>query len=245
MALHRFKREPALYSIPIRNLKPKKPQAKRKPSFLPLPLHTAFKEFIMANILFIDNFDSFTYNLVDEFRNLGHKVTIYRNNVSADDIVAQLNQLEDAVLVLSPGPGAPSEAGCMPELIQKVKGHTPIIGICLGHQAIVEAYGGTVAGAGDIVHGKVAMMTHNNHPVYQGLPSPFAIARYHSLVATHVSDELVVNAEVSGLVMSVVHENHKVCGFQFHPESIMTTYGQTLLANAIEWALQPITENAH
>ncbi|MBM7038456.1 aminodeoxychorismate/anthranilate synthase component II [Vibrio ulleungensis] len=194
----------------------------------------------MANILFIDNFDSFTYNLVDEFRNLGHRVTIYRNNVSASDIVKQLDALDDAVLVLSPGPGAPSDAGCMPELIQQVKGRTPIIGICLGHQAIVEAYGGTVAGAGDIVHGKVAMMTHNDHPVYQGLPSPFAIARYHSLVATHVSDELVVNAEVDGLVMSVVHENHKVCGFQFHPESIMTTYGQTLLANAIEWALQPI-----
>ncbi len=198
----------------------------------------------MANILFIDNFDSFTYNLVDEFRNLGHQVTIYRNNVSHLDIVAELEKLNDAVLVLSPGPGAPSEAGCMPALLEAVKGKTPVIGICLGHQAIVEAYGGTVAGAGEIVHGKVAMMEHNQHPIYQGLPSPFAIARYHSLVATKVTDDLVVNATVEGLVMSVVHEKHKVCGFQFHPESIMTTYGQTLLANAIEWALETAPSNA-
>jgi anthranilate synthase component II len=191
----------------------------------------------MANILFIDNFDSFTYNLVDQFRSLGHKVTIYRNNLSVAQITAALDKLENPIVVLSPGPGAPSEAGCMPELIQTLKGHTPIIGICLGHQAIVEAYGGTVAGAGEIIHGKVSMMEHQGHSIYQGLPSPLAIARYHSLVATHVPEILTVSAEVNGLVMSVVQEQDKVCGFQFHPESIMTTYGATLLSNAIEWAL--------
>ncbi|EJL9426005.1 aminodeoxychorismate/anthranilate synthase component II [Vibrio cholerae] len=191
----------------------------------------------MANILFIDNFDSFTYNLVDQFRSLGHVVTIYRNNLSADAIEQALQQLDNPVVVLSPGPGAPSEAGCMPELLQRLKGKVPMIGICLGHQAIVEAYGGVVAGAGEIIHGKVSMMEHQNHAIYRGLPSPLAIARYHSLVATQVPATLTVMAEVNGLVMSVVNEADKVCGFQFHPESIMTTHGATLLANAIDWAL--------
>ncbi|WP_181713443.1 aminodeoxychorismate/anthranilate synthase component II [Vibrio tarriae] len=191
----------------------------------------------MANILFIDNFDSFTYNLVDQFRSLGHVVTIYRNNIPADAIEQALQQLDNPVVVLSPGPGAPSEAGCMPELLQRLKGKVPMIGICLGHQAIVEAYGGVVAGAGEIIHGKVSMMEHQNHAIYRGLPSPLAIARYHSLVATQVPATLTVTAEVNGLVMSVVNEADKVCGFQFHPESIMTTHGATLLANAIDWAL--------
>ncbi|WP_261817231.1 aminodeoxychorismate/anthranilate synthase component II [Vibrio gallicus] len=191
----------------------------------------------MANILFIDNFDSFTYNLVDQFRSLGHQVTIYRNQISIDVIEQAIAAVTDPVLLLSPGPGAPSEAGNMPAIIQKFKGQVPIIGICLGHQAIVEAYGGVVAGAGDIVHGKVSMMEHSGHSTYQGLPSPFAIARYHSLVATKVTQELTVTAVVDDLVMSVVHEQDKVCGFQFHPESIMTTYGATLLENSIAWAL--------
>ncbi|MBE4580025.1 aminodeoxychorismate/anthranilate synthase component II [Vibrio navarrensis] len=191
----------------------------------------------MADIVFIDNFDSFTYNLVDQFRSLGHKVTIYRNHIPAKVIEQAIAKLEQPVVLLSPGPGAPSEAGSMPELIQRVKGKVPVIGICLGHQAIVEAYGGTVAGAGEIIHGKVSMMAHQGHVIYHTLPSPLAIARYHSLVATKVPESLTVTAEVDGLVMSVINEQDKVCGFQFHPESIMTTYGATLLANAIDWAL--------
>ncbi|WP_332398252.1 aminodeoxychorismate/anthranilate synthase component II [Vibrio metschnikovii] len=191
----------------------------------------------MANILFVDNFDSFTYNLVDQFRTLGHQVTIYRNHITAQTIEHAITQLDNPLLVLSPGPGAPSAAGCMPELLQRLKGKVPIIGICLGHQAIIEAYGGTVAGAGEIVHGKVSMMEHQQHAIYAQLPSPMVIARYHSLVATQVPDCLTITAKVDGLVMSVVHEQDKICGFQFHPESIMTTYGATLLANAIDWAL--------
>ncbi len=191
----------------------------------------------MTDIVFVDNFDSFTYNLVDQFRSLGHTVTIYRNHIPAQVIANAVRRMDRPVVVLSPGPGAPSEAGCMPKLLQILKGKVPIIGICLGHQAIVEAYGGTVSGAGEIVHGKVSMMEHQNHPVYQGLPSPMSVARYHSLVATEVPDVLSITAEVNGLVMSVVHEQDRICGFQFHPESIMTTYGATLLANSIEWAL--------
>lgn len=113
-----------------------------------------------------------------------------------------------------------------------------MIGICLGHQAIVEAYGGTVAGAGEIMHGKVSEMRYQPHAIYQNLPETLAIARYHSLVATSVTPDLTVTADVNGLVMSVVHEQDKVCGFQFHPESIMTTHGAQLLENTIEWALR-------
>lgn len=197
----------------------------------------------MANILFIDNFDSFTYNLVDQFRSLGHHVTIYRNSVDADLFEQIVTRTDNPVVLLSPGPGAPADAGSMPLIIQNLKGKVPMIGICLGHQAIVEAYGGKVEGAGEIIHGKVSMMKHDNHAIYQSLPSPLAIARYHSLVATKVTQELTITAEVDNLVMSVVNEADKVCGFQFHPESIMTTYGATLLSNAIDWALgsQPLS----
>lgn len=190
----------------------------------------------MASIIFIDNFDSFSYNLVDQFRSLGHKVTIYRNTISIETLKRTAIELENAVFVLSPGPGVPSDAGVMPELINTFKGQVPIIGICLGHQAIVEAYGGKVIGADNIVHGKVSMMHHNNHACYQSLPSPFAIARYHSLVATDIPEQLNVTAEVEGLVMSVANDKDKMCGFQFHPESIMTTHGAKLLANVIDWA---------
>lgn len=132
----------------------------------------------MANIVFIDNFDSFTYNLVDQFRSLGHSVKIYRNHIAAEVIEQAVHQLDNPVVLLSPGPGAPSEAGSMPELITRLKGQVPMIGICLGHQAIVEAYGGVVEGAGDIVHGKVSMMSHQKHATYANLPSP---ARHRSL----------------------------------------------------------------
>lgn len=187
------------------------------------------------HIVLLDNFDSFTYNLVDQFRSLGFLVTVYRNNLSAAHIEHALFEHNNSVLVLSPGPGAPTTAGCMPELIQRVKGKVPILGICLGHQAIVEAYGGKVAGAGDIVHGKAAMMTHNQHAVFGQLTSPLAVARYHSLVAIDVPATLEIIADVSGLVMAVINESDKVCGFQFHPESILTTQGAELLTHTLAW----------
>lgn len=187
------------------------------------------------HIVLLDNFDSFTYNLVDQFRSLDFSVTVYRNNLSAHHIEQALLEHNNSVLVLSPGPGAPADAGCMPELIQRVKGKTPMLGICLGHQAIVEVYGGKVAGAGDIVHGKAAMMTHNHHAVFGQLANPLAVARYHSLVATEVPAELETIADVNGLVMAVINERDKVCGFQFHPESILTTQGAELLTHTLAW----------
>lgn len=192
----------------------------------------------MANIIFIDNFDSFTYNLVDQFRALGHHVQIYRNTVSIEQIDAVTRAVEQPLLVLSPGPGTPAAAGNMPAMIQYFKGQIPMLGICLGHQAIVEAYGGKVDNAEAIVHGKVSHIRHQGHAVFAGLASPLAVARYHSLVATEVPSALSVLATVDEMVMAVSHEAHKVCGFQFHPESIMTTQGATLLTNAVNWTLQ-------
>ncbi|GHA56158.1 aminodeoxychorismate/anthranilate synthase component II [Photobacterium aphoticum] len=193
------------------------------------------------HIVLLDNFDSFTYNLVDQFRALGCPVTVYRNSLTASQIETAIEEAiakgEHPVLVLSPGPGAPADAGCMPALITNLRGKVPMIGICLGHQAIVEAYGGTVGGAGDIVHGKSAMMTHNGHAVFGELTSPLSIARYHSLIAQDVPSDLQVIADVDGLVMAVTHDQDRVCGYQFHPESILTTQGAQLLTNTLAWVM--------
>jgi len=190
----------------------------------------------MANTLFLlDNFDSFTYNLVDQFRALGHQVRIYRNSLSAQAIFEQIRACEDAVLVLSPGPGAPHEAGCMIELIGLCRGKVPILGICLGHQAICEYYGGTVGSAGEIIHGKSSLIDHIGNLMFTGLSQPLPVARYHSLVATYVPAELEVIAHYRDMPMAVLHRADKVLGYQFHPESIMTTEGARLLTQSLAY----------
>lgn len=192
-------------------------------------------------VFLLDNFDSFTYNLVDQFRSLGLTVRIYRNDLSADRIFALMQEearQAPVLLVLSPGPGAPHEAGCMIELIGKVRGVFPIIGICLGHQALVEQYGGKVVGAGAIVHGKSSAITHSGTDFFAGLPNPLTVARYHSLVGRDVSGGLDIVAETEGLAMAVVDRAAKVVGFQFHPESILTTDGARLLRQTLAWACE-------
>ncbi len=191
----------------------------------------------MADILLLDNFDSFTYNLVDQLRTFGHRVVVYRNNVPAATLIARLQEMENPVLMLSPGPGAPSEAGCMPEMLQQLRGRLPIIGICLGHQAIVEAWGGKVGQAGEILHGKASAITHDNEGMFAGLTNPLPVARYHSLVGSNIPDGLTVNATFNGMVMAVRDDAQRVCGFQFHPESILTTQGARLLEQTLAWAL--------
>jgi anthranilate synthase/aminodeoxychorismate synthase-like glutamine amidotransferase len=191
----------------------------------------------MADILLIDNVDSFTYNLVDQLRSSGHNVVIYRNQIPADVIIEKLSQLEKPVLVLSPGPGTPSEAGCMPELLKRLRGQLPIIGICLGHQAIVETYGGFVGQAGEILHGKASSITHDNEAMFAGMNNPLPVARYHSLVGSQIPEGLTVNARFGDMVMAVRHEEDRVCGFQFHPESILTSQGARLLEQTLAWAL--------
>lgn len=191
----------------------------------------------MADILLLDNIDSFTYNLVDQLRSSGHRVVIYRNQIPAEVIIDKLAEMENPVLMLSPGPGTPSEAGCMPDLLNKLRGKLPIIGICLGHQAIVEAYGGHVGQAGEILHGKASLVEHDGEGMFSRLPSPLPVARYHSLVGSQIPAGLTVNASFNGMVMAVRHDEERVCGFQFHPESILTTQGARLLEQTLEWAL--------
>ncbi|RNM03887.1 glutamine amidotransferase [Dickeya undicola] len=191
----------------------------------------------MADILLLDNIDSFTYNLVDQLRASGHNVVVYRNQLPADVIIDRLQHMEKPVLMLSPGPGTPSEAGCMPTLLQRLRGQLPIIGICLGHQAIVEAYGGHVGQAGEILHGKASSIEHDGQAMFSNLPNPLPVARYHSLVGSNIPAELVINASFNGMVMAVRHDKHRVCGFQFHPESILTTHGARLLNQTLDWAL--------
>lgn len=194
----------------------------------------------MTNIFLLDNFDSFTYNLVDQFRSLGYPVRIYRNSLPASRIMSEIASCEgDAVLVLSPGPGAPHEAGCLIDLIKLARGQVPILGICLGHQALCEAYGGTVGAAGEIVHGKRSLIEHNGHGAFAGLPSPLPVARYHSLVATYVPEELTVIAHYQGMPMAIEQQDERVLGFQFHPESIMTSEGARLLTQALAHITRP------
>jgi anthranilate synthase component 2 len=196
-----------------------------------------------TKIFMLDNLDSFTYNLVDEFQCLGFEPTIYRNTLSADFIFEQIQQCKSPVLlVLSPGPGEPSKAGCLMELIEKSAGHYPILGICLGHQALVEHYGGAVVRAPEIVHGKASSINHNQTGVFQGINNPLPVARYHSLVASNVPSSVDIIAEFTtieglSLPMAIEHKQDNALGFQFHPESILTTYGGTLLAQTIDYLI--------
>ena len=191
----------------------------------------------MAKILFIDNFDSFTYNLVDQFRTLGHEVQVYRNDCDLNFLTQLALAEKDTLLAFSPGPGTPTEAGNMLPLIQQLKGKVPMIGICLGHQAIIEALGGKIVHAGEVLHGKVSAISHDNQAMFKGLQNPMPVARYHSLMGADLPEELIVNAHYNDIIMAVRHKDLPICGFQFHPESILTVQGAKLLSQAIDWLL--------
>ena len=189
-------------------------------------------------IFMLDNLDSFTYNLVDEFYSLGFDLVIYRNTLSADFIFKQIEAHQGEVLiVLSPGPGSPTNAGCLMALIEKTSGKYPILGICLGHQALVQHYGGIVARAPEIVHGKSSNITHTGEGAFAGIANPLPVARYHSLVAATMPAGLDCIAQVNDIPMAVEHKTDAALGFQFHPESILTTYGSHLLGQSIEHLL--------
>lgn len=193
----------------------------------------------MAVIYLLDNIDSFTYNLVDEFAQLGYAVKLYRNTVPADYIYQRMqSEAEPVLLVLSPGPGSPSQAGSMPALLKLCEAKFPVLGICLGHQAIVEHFGGVVGRAGETVHGKTAAITLQQHPLFAGLPNPFLVARYHSLMATEMPNALTLLANDRHIPMAVINEDKRMLGFQFHPESILTTLGKPLLKHSIDYLLR-------
>ena len=193
----------------------------------------------MSVVYLLDNLDSFSYNLVDEVAQLGFSLKLYRNTVPAAYIFEKMQQEQQpVVLLLSPGPGAPSQAGSMPELIALCAGKFPMLGICLGHQALVEHYGGVVGRAGETVHGKTSIIELTDHPVFGALPKQFPVARYHSLMATEVPDSLQVIAAYQHIPMAIVHEEHKALGYQFHPESILTTLGKPLLKQSLDYLMK-------
>lgn len=190
----------------------------------------------MANILLLDNIDSFTYNLVDQLRKHRHYVIVYRNTVDITIIWNALIRLTDPIIMLSPGPGIPRDAGCMMSLIKKIKGIFPMIGICLGHQAIVEAYGGHIEYAGEVLHGQVSLIRHDGLEMFHNIPQWIPVARYHSLVCSQVPEHFVINSSIDQTIMSIRHIQDRVCGCQFHPESILTPSGDQILQQMICWA---------
>lgn len=182
-------------------------------------------------IVLIDNYDSFTYNLVQYFGEQVDDIRVFRNDaIGVDDVRA----LKPDYIVVSPGPCTPSEAGISVELIQGLGADFPILGVCLGHQSIGAAYGGNIVRADRIMHGKVSLMHHTGHPLFDQVPSPFEATRYHSLIIERSScpaclDIIAETAE--GEIMAVAHHEHPVWGLQFHPESILTGCGKQIIRN--------------
>jgi anthranilate synthase/aminodeoxychorismate synthase-like glutamine amidotransferase len=183
-------------------------------------------------ILLIDNYDSFTYNLVHLFQELGAEVVVHRNDeIDADAAEA----LRPSHVVVSPGPGRPGESGATLEIVRRLAPTTPTLGVCLGHQAIVEAFGGAIDQARELVHGKASVVSHDGRGIFSGLPQGFQAGRYHSLAAARVPDELEVSATApDGEVMAVRHRSLRVDGVQFHPESVLTPDGPALCRNFLE-----------
>ena len=183
-------------------------------------------------ILLIDNYDSFTYNLAHLFQELGAEVEVIRNDkIDVDDAERRV----PSHLVISPGPGRPEGAGVSLELVKRLGPKVPTLGVCLGHQAIIEAFGGEVGQAQRLVHGKASEIEHDQRGLFRGLPEPLRGGRYHSLAATSVPDELEVCATTDdGEVMAVRHREHPVDGIQFHPESVLTPDGAALAKNFLD-----------
>ena len=191
-------------------------------------------------ILLIDNYDSFTYNLYQYLTELGGQVEVHRNDqVSVEDCLSMAPER----VVISPGPCSPKEAGISVDLVRAFEGRAPLLGVCLGLQCIGEAYGATVAYAGEIMHGKTSQVFHDGKGVFAGLPDPFEAIRYHSLAIQPdtVPDVLEVSARTeSGVIMGARHREFAIEGVQFHPESIMTQHGHALLQNFLDMpAAQP------
>ena len=194
-------------------------------------------------ILVIDNYDSFTYNIVQELGELGAKLTVYRNDKIS---VAEVRALAPERIVISPGPGFPVDAGVSLELVRELGPSIPLLGVCLGHQAIGEAYGGLVVHAPELMHGKTSMIFHDGDTILGDIPNPFEATRYHSLIVDEATlpDCLQITARTAtGEIMGLRHKEHPVIGVQFHPESILTGYGLQILGNFLNYEPMRMLEN--
>lgn len=188
----------------------------------------------LAHVLMIDNYDSFTFNLVQYVRELGARVDVRRNDAITPD---QAQRLGFTHLIVSPGPGAPADAGVSVQIIRALAPLIPVLGVCLGHQAMAEAFGGTVVRAPRLMHGKPSMVTHDGQGLFAGLPNPMQAGRYHSLCVAPaaVPEGFVVSARTDeGEIMGIRHDRWRCEGVQFHPESVLTPDGKAMLRNFLE-----------
>jgi len=188
-------------------------------------------------VLFIDNFDSFTYNLVDDFGKRQCRTKVYRADTSLDELKRIAEQFDPDLLVISPGPGNPDTAGVSLKAIDYFKDKVPIFGVCLGHQVIVQYFGGTIGHAPVPMHGKPSRVSHNEKGLFAGIENPLQAGRYHSLMAQELPDCLEKTAEFEGIVMGVQHKELPIFGVQFHPESILTPAGNKVIENVLQIAV--------
>lgn len=185
------------------------------------------------NLLIVDNHDSFTFNIVEALERLGANVRTVRNEIAAVEAFDQALQT-NSIILLSPGPGRPEEAGCCVELITLAKGKVPLFGVCLGHQALVLEAGGEVVRAPEAVHGMASLLEHDGKGPFAGVPSPIKVGRYHSLCTPAPPERFHVHAAIDGMAMAISDPVAKQVGLQFHPESILTPVGQRILANVLD-----------
>jgi anthranilate synthase/aminodeoxychorismate synthase-like glutamine amidotransferase len=188
-------------------------------------------------VLFIDNFDSFTYNLVDDFCKRDCAAKVYRADTSIEDLKKVAKEFKPDLLVISPGPGTPATSGVTLAAIDYFKDKLPIFGVCLGHQAVVEYFGGLVGHAPEPVHGKPSRVTHNGKDLFAGVENPLQAGRYHSLCALKLPECLESTAEFEGVNMGVRHKHLPIFGVQFHPESILTPAGGKIIENILDIAV--------
>ncbi len=194
-------------------------------------------------ILMIDNYDSFTYNLVQYLGELGAELEVFRNDQIT---IAEIEKLNPRKIVISPGPCTPSKAGISKEVVRHFAGRIPLLGVCLGHQSVVEAFGGEIIKARKLMHGKTSMIQHDGRTIFKDLPNPFEATRYHSLVVNRANlpDCFEITAESDDKeIMGVRHKELAVEGVQFHPESILTIHGKDLLKNFIDLPAEKVREH--
>ena len=185
------------------------------------------------NVLMVDNHDSFTFNIVEALERLGASVRTVRNEITAEEAFEQARQA-NAIILISPGPGRPEDAGCSMDLVRLAKGKVPLFGVCLGHQAMVLEAGGEVVRASEPVHGKASLLTHDATGPFAGVPNPIKIGRYHSLCTPNPPARFHVHAGIDGMAMAISDVAAKQVGVQFHPESVLTPGGQQILANVLD-----------
>ncbi len=187
-------------------------------------------------VLFIDNFDSFTYNLVDDFCKRKCQAKVYRADTELEELKQVAKDFKPVLLVISPGPGTPDTAGVSLAAVDYFKDKLPIFGVCLGHQTIAQYFGGKVGHAPKPMHGKPSRVTHNGKDLFEGIENPLQAGRYHSLAATEMPDCLETTAEFEGIVMGLRHKHLPIFGVQFHPESILTPAGGKIIENVLKIA---------